>query len=156
MTDAQLVLDQWGADLAIAGGDLAIDQGLQTAVLVSLFSDARAAEDDELPVEAESRRGFWADSAEDRFGSKLWLLRRTVLSRETVNLAQDYAQQALRWLLDEGIAQAVRVVAEAAGGILHLSIEITRGTARRWDAIWKATEETDFAADGVRVQILTA
>jgi phage gp46-like protein len=61
------------ADLALAGGDLAADNGLTTSVILSLFCDRRAADDDVLPDDAVDlngrlvrqgagdRRGWWGD-----------------------------------------------------------------------------------------------
>ena len=64
------------ADLAVnASGALAEDDGLQTAVVLSLFLDARARPDDG----AEGHRRGWVGVAftpEDRVGSRLWLLKR--------------------------------------------------------------------------------
>ena len=48
------------ADMSLIGIDLATEEGLYTAVVISLFTDARADKDDELPAgENDSRRGWW-------------------------------------------------------------------------------------------------
>ncbi|MEG2173151.1 MAG: phage GP46 family protein, partial [Desulfovibrionaceae bacterium] len=44
-----------------ANGLSPLDDGLTRAVVISLFSDARALTDDILPDGSVSRRGFWAD-----------------------------------------------------------------------------------------------
>lgn len=44
-------------DYRIQGGSLVADAGLKTAVLISLFSDRRAATDDVLPTQGAGRRG---------------------------------------------------------------------------------------------------
>ena len=64
-------------DLCVVGADLLADGGLQTAVLVSLFSDRRVRED-ELQPGVSTRRGWWGDRLSDdndEIGSRLWLLR---------------------------------------------------------------------------------
>ncbi|WP_241085111.1 phage GP46 family protein [Candidatus Vondammii sp. HM_W22] len=49
-------------DLTTLDVDLAANDGLHSAVLVSLFTDRRAANDDLLPSSALDRRGWWADA----------------------------------------------------------------------------------------------
>ena len=67
------------ADLRVSGRDLLADDSLYTAVVISLFTDARARAEDELPPEldGEDRRGYWGDGLEgESVGSRLWLLAR--------------------------------------------------------------------------------
>ena len=113
--DAALVFDAAtvSADLGLTGGDLVAEEGLKTAVLLSLFTDRRAEEDDELPAEESDRRGWWGDlvppAPRDRIGSKLWLLTREKLTRDVQNRAREYAREALQWLIDDRVAQSVSV-----------------------------------------------
>ncbi len=60
-----------------ADDDFETDAGLETAVIISLFTDRRAGENDELPATETDRRGWWGNTlqdADDEIGSKLWLL----------------------------------------------------------------------------------
>jgi phage gp46-like protein len=105
------------ADMTLAGGDLATDEGVVTAVLVSLFSDARAEPGDAIPDGTSDPRGYWADNADPpmggvagrRLGSKLWLLSRAKQTDETLALAKGYAEAALQWMVDDGVATEVTV-----------------------------------------------
>lgn len=120
-----------GADYALGALGLAEDDGLETAVVLSLFTDRRAEEDDALPGGGDDRRGFWGDAwpdvPGDRIGSRLWLLHREKQTPAVLGRAQQYAREALTWLIDDGIASAVDVVASIPrGGILALEIGITR------------------------------
>lgn len=137
-------------DIALEGGDLVLDEGLVSAILVSLFSDAR------VPGQRpEDQRGFWGDAREDPIGSQLWLLERAKATQETAAAAADHARRALRWLVREGIAQDVRATASyIRQGFLALEIVIERGTARRWTALWEAFEdfEGEFTAGAVRLR----
>jgi phage gp46-like protein len=113
------------ADLALnATGALASDDALQTAVVLSLFLDARARPDDG----AEGHRRGWVGDAftpEDRVGSRLWLLKREKHTEETRRRAEDYANEALAWLVDAGLATSVSVTAAwVARGVLGLSVSI--------------------------------
>lgn len=80
--------------LSIKDGDLEGDEGLETAVVISLFTDQRVS-DDELPVEETSKRGWWADALseidQDKIGSKLWLLDRSKRTAETLRKFSDCA-----------------------------------------------------------------
>jgi len=54
--------DLMEGDLEVENGDLAHDGGLETAVLMSLFTDRRARDDDKLlDEEARDKKGWWGD-----------------------------------------------------------------------------------------------
>ena len=141
-------------DLALDGADPAVDDGLETAVVLSLFTDARALDGDPLPDPAMGRRGWWGDAyppadaagapaTGDRHGSRLWTLWREKQTEETRRRAETYAAEALAWMVADGIAARVDVAASWAGpGILALAVTITRpGSAPlsyRWAAAWAA------------------
>lgn len=90
---------------------------LVRAVVISLFTWRRANPDDPLP--AERRQGWWGDTfptaPRDRIGSRLWLLSRSKLLPETVQRGREYCQEALQWLVDDGVASRVEVEAERQG-----------------------------------------
>lgn len=131
-----------------AAGDenIQTDEGLNTAVLVSLFTRRLAANDDELtdPL-SEDRMGWWADPyadvTDDLIGSRLWLLRRSKTSQSTMNLAKTYIEEALQWLIDDGVAESITVEVERhAEGVLAFRVEILKPTdpASRWVGVWNA------------------
>ena len=152
---------QWnGADhrgdflLDDTGADLSSDKGLETAVIVSLFTD-RIADGEELPPNEKTKRGWWGDSIADvpgdRIGSKLWLLGREKELQEVAVRARQYAQEALEWLIDTKIASKVEVNSELLGnGILGLQIRISRQgktelTEYRYNYNWDAQEARKYA-----------
>jgi phage gp46-like protein len=112
--------------------DILTDPGLETAVIVSLFSDARAGEHDELPATETDRRGWWGgDFEETPFGSKLWLLGREKQMQSVVARAEEYAAAALAWMKRDRVALAVTVAGSIPRpGWLHLRIDITRPDGR--------------------------
>ena len=63
MSDLKLTWNGWGADATVEGHDLVFEDGMATAVILSLFLDARARADDALPDGGTARRGCWADTA---------------------------------------------------------------------------------------------
>lgn len=100
-------------DFKIVDGDLAADNGLETAVLISLFSDLYV-EPANLPESIEDPRGWWADSIsdppEDRIGSRLWIFERAKVTNEAAIGMRAAILEALAWLIDDGIAQTVNCV----------------------------------------------
>lgn len=118
-------------DLKVADGDLVMDDGLATAVAISLFTDRRVSEE-ELPAEETDRRGWWGDliseDLPDQIGSKLWLLKREKHTPETARRAKEYAEEALQWILDDNIAQSVSVSTEwISSGYLQIKVSIQKG-----------------------------
>ena len=89
------------------GGDIALDLGISSAVLCSLFADRRAELEDDLPASETDPRGWCLEPTDDRWGSRLWLLERGKATTETVALARTAALQALAWLIEDGIAETV-------------------------------------------------
>ncbi|CAP44777.1 phage GP46 family protein [Bordetella petrii] len=130
-------------DLLLDGGDLATDEGLTTAVVLSLFTDRRALPEDRLPDGATDRRGWWADAYNSRpHGSRLWLLCREKELDSVLRRAQQYAEEALAWLVEDQIARAVEVEAvHLRRGVLQLLIGIVRsdGTVlqRQYEYVWQ-------------------
>lgn len=109
---------QWGdseADIVLDGADLLLEDGLETAVIISLFCDARADASDVLPDLESGRRGWWgdlfADAENDHTGSKLWLLWREKRTQETLERARQYASEALAWMIEDGIAASIDIAA---------------------------------------------
>lgn len=114
---------------------------LDRAVIISLYTDARAGESDSLPGAPydTDRRGWWADAYAatpgDKIGSRLWLLARSKQTQNTLNRAAEYALEALAWLERDGIAKSVAVVAEnPRPGWLVISADVTApdGEVDRW------------------------
>ncbi|SOD42338.1 phage GP46 family protein [Nitrosovibrio sp. Nv4] len=136
-----------GADYALDALGLTSDDGLETAVILSLFTDRQAEPADIIPDGTTDQRGWWADAfadvPADKIGSRLWLLHREKQLQSVVNRAREYAQESLDWLVDDGVAKAVTVTAEVVRtGVLGLSIEIVRPDSTvakfRFDNFWKA------------------
>jgi phage gp46-like protein len=131
MSDLALIWDGHGCDLALDGDDLQLDDGLQTSILISLFSDRRARADDVLPGADGDRRGWWADAYPqiegDQIGSRLWLLSREKELAEPLRRAKEYAEEALAWLVADGIAARVEVITSVPRrGVLGLAVAVKR------------------------------
>lgn len=149
MSDIALVVKNGCFDLDILKGDLLRDEGLETAVAISLFTDKRV-NDEELPDLEKSKRGWWGDMFpeidQDKIGSRLWTLERAKRTQETLRLAEDYAREALQWLIDDGVVSSVSVVASFGSDVLsgawQLDISIVRpaGNDSRFSVVWNQQE----------------
>lgn len=137
-----------GAEWLLDGALLAEDDSMDTAVIISLFTDRQADADDKLPHSQTDWRGWWgdaylpalADGMTDNIGSRLWLLDGKRTPKNLV-LARQYAEEALDWMITDGVASAVSVAASyVRDAILRLDIDISRpgnsNFRRRYDVVW--------------------
>jgi phage gp46-like protein len=105
-----------------------VEISLQRAVEISLFTWRRANDSDR--ADDDERFGWWGDSypliANDRIGSRLWLLRRSKLTTDTIGAAVMYAQEALTWLIEDGHVLDVQVLTQRSGhSRLNLGVVLT-------------------------------
>ncbi|MEB0312149.1 phage GP46 family protein [Pseudomonas sp. 10B1] len=129
MSDISTVwnIDTGMGDWSVSGGALASGDDLETAVLISVFSDRLAGDDDVLPDGSTDRRGFWGDD-DVPLGSKLWLLDRSRLTTDVANTAKIYIEESLKWIIDDGVASSVKVTMSIAPPrTLGALVVITRG-----------------------------
>ena len=132
------------ADIAVENDDLKSEEGLRTAVVISLATDARA-KPEQTDQSSEDLRGYWADidPASPKTGSLLWTLTRSKQVPSTLRPMEKYAREALQWMVDDGIAKSVSVVAsDLRTGVWALDVTITKpdGTASnfRYGGEWDA------------------
>lgn len=116
-------------DLIIEDGDFKPTEGLETALLVSLFSDRRAYAD-EVP-DPLKRRGTIIDLVPeepgDKYGSGLWFYEQSRLSTEVRNGVRNEAEMSLQWTVADRLATFVQAEAtrEPANRLLNLNISLT-------------------------------
>ena len=135
------------ADLSADGNDLAFDAGIHTAVLLSLFTDRRAEDDDKPPSGDDTdRRGWWGDQFAvvegDRYGSRLWLLDREKITNELARRAEEYVREALAWMIEDRVAVSIDVEIETTTKDLLIRIMPNRPgkdpVFLRFAHVWKA------------------
>ena len=154
MSDFKLVWNNniLEGDFCFEDDDFIMDDGLQTSVLLSLFIDKKSEPNDELPNgNNNDLRGWFGELLtgveNDRWGSYLWKLERSKTTNEVLIRAKNYAEEALQWLIDDGIASSVTVIPEritqSSGDILLLNIDIFKPNGDveefRFDALWSNT-----------------
>ncbi|HGM5579294.1 TPA: phage GP46 family protein [Pseudomonas putida] len=103
------------------------ERAWQRAAVISLLTWRRAESDDRLD-DAE-RQGWWGDSfptvADDRIGSRLWLLRRRALDAATVRDAEAFARESLDWMLEDGRVIDVAVTVTRGPDRLNLAVALS-------------------------------
>lgn len=142
------------ADIEIESGDFKQANYLETAVLVSLFSNRRAT-DDELNTYArgiakpELNEGLWIDTYRSgiQYGSGFWLLARENKKQETLSRFESYSKEALKWVIDDGVAKFVDTEASFSGDQVYLVITITKENGEQFVATF------DFAWNELRINV---
>jgi len=148
MADAAMVMTENGGALVLSGFDLERDDGLETAVIISLFTDRRASAE-QIPVELpqDDLRGYWGDisnaTPSDQTGSLLWLLAREKQLPQVLSRAQQYCREALAWMVEDLVATRVEVTAQfVAQGWMLILVDIFRPTGSpvryRFNYEWSA------------------
>lgn len=134
-------------DFVIEGNEFASAGGFETAIPVSLFTDARAPA--ALVAEPQNRRGWIGNlmtaSTMRQLGSILWALDQTRITQETLNLARLEAQSAFQWMLDDGVALGVLIdLSRSSSGGITITIQITdtSNVVSRYQTLWRATNAT--------------
>lgn len=110
-------------------GDL-VDDSLQELITLSLFTWRRSLDADPVPVGA-SREGWFADAD---FGSRLYLLQRAKLTNQALVDARQYAEEALAWMVTEGILTRVTALATRRADGRGIELEIATTSPRGNDA----------------------
>lgn len=124
---------------------LGLEPTLQTAIVLSLFTDRRAGPDDVLPRGVADRRGWVGEAFVGNgqpWGSHLWLLSRGKSTDDKPAKARFACEEALQWMLDTGLASRIVVDAEWVPGTqaerLAIRPQIWQGqeAAPVYDVLW--------------------
>ena len=123
-------------DISILNGDLKECDDLDSAVIISLFTWARAAAgevDENAP-----RFGWFGDKIDadntDSIGSKLYLLKRKKITNQTIMDAREYIEQALHWMIEDGVATEINAEVERNASDVNrvdALVQIVRGDRSR-------------------------
>ena len=128
---------------------LAANAVLETAVILSLFTDRQCPADHPLAKWAGSdRRGYWGDyfleEGETPMGSLLWLLERAAMLPGIDKWAEAFALDALAPLITQGAVAATTAKASALPGgkgiTLAIGLYAQSGQqiyAREFDVLWR-------------------
>jgi phage gp46-like protein len=146
MSDIALQLIDNCFDVEIKDNDLTSDDGLETALAISLFTDKRVT-DEELPSGHRSKRGWWGDMFpdvdQDQIGSRLWTLDPEKTTTETLRRSEDFARECTNWMIEDGLADAINVLSEYnINKHLILNVDVVKpdGITSRFAVVWDAQE----------------
>ena len=100
-----------------------LEDTLQTAIILSIFTDKRAGIDDQLPLNETNRRGWVGNdfmppapgAARDDWGTLLWLCYIGKVTGDVLAFAEFTCREGLQWLVRDGIASRVSVTAQWVG-----------------------------------------
>ncbi len=129
------------ADLALdANGFISLGGGFEGPVTASLYSWARDPDVD--PSVTAQPFGWWAsqfsDDENDNYGSLLYTFRRERISNEVQSRLNTTLQNALQWMVTDGIARRVEVEVERFDTqVVAAKITVTRADGKTWDRIWE-------------------
>jgi len=102
-------------DLVIESGQIKFDDGLETPVFISAFSD-RFVELEALKAFETDSKGWWADlisePTDDFIGSRLWTIERAKTNSATALRIEDALKESMQWMIDDGIAESIVVSSE--------------------------------------------
>lgn len=107
--------------------DFATTDGLESAILVSLFSDRRA---DESEVSDPMQRRGWigdlvSDIPQDRYGSGLWLYEQRRLTDAISSGVRSEAVQSLDWMVEMGLVNYVDGAVTRTPSLRQLGLALT-------------------------------
>jgi phage gp46-like protein len=122
-------------------GDLVQDDGLETAILMSLFLNERATEE-QVP-QPFKRGGYLFVNITGMQFSHLWLVngRKT---QDKLNLGTEYCNTALQWLIDKGYATEVNTDASFTDEEIQLDIAISKPNGITDNYTYQLWLNTDF------------
>ena len=137
------VRDLGRGDWNLVGADLQSGNDLETAILISIFSDREANPDDIIPDGTNDPRGWIGDIDQPyKIGSRIWLLTRAKQTQETLSRANDYIAEALQWLIDDGVVAQFDITTEwTKPGLLGAKVLAYQGgisTPMNFSWAWKA------------------
>lgn len=144
MMDVALVPTEEGIDIQLNSdeSDLLNEPGLETAVIISIFSERRVTEE-ELPDGETDKRGWWGDLLSDvqgdQIGSKLWTKRRAKATIANKLAIKEALRNCLLWMIEDGLASSVEVDAsfpKPSEILLKVDIQRPSGKNERYALVW--------------------
>lgn len=111
-------------DISFKNGDFDLTGGLETSFMMTIFCQKR-----QDSIEDPRSRGGWIGNElnEDGFeqGSLIWTSYQEKLDDDTVNICQNYLEDAFQWYIDKGIAKEIDIVVEKDIDLQKLNAKIT-------------------------------
>jgi phage gp46-like protein len=146
ISDIKFTQDQYNRyDISASNGDLDLTQGFDSAILISLLTDARA---DKSQISRPEKRRGWVGNVMSivigrQLGSFLWLVDQRRLISQTVIDTVDYANKSLKWMIDDKVVKKIDISGEIIpkqGIALNVILTAFDGsTSNQYVKLWEAT-----------------
>lgn len=136
-------------DLVKVGVDYSHVDSIESACLIALFTDARA--DASLVDSPAGRRGWIGNILNDNgreLGGLLWTLDQSRITQDIINKAEDYANEAVGKLVEDGICKKIIAsVVTMATGQIDISIEFIDGSGNsgRFSVLWRGLNAANLS-----------
>ena len=132
-------------DLAIAeNGDFRTVENLNTAIDLSILTDARA--DESEVINPLRRRGWFGNVLSEveghEQGCKIWLVEQAKFTPDILSIIEDYAKQGLDWIERDEIGKIKSVVCEKVSETrarLSIQLEAQGEVYSRYYDLWSNT-----------------
>lgn len=123
-------------------GDIQTKDAFDAAIIVSLFTDARA--DESEITESHLRRGWSGneDTPGQQMGGTLWVYETSRDTEISMNDIRNAVERSLQWMVDQDIAQSIRVSGSVGLSYVKLDVWIYYSTSKvehRYFEIWRNT-----------------
>ena len=143
-TDVIIKQDTGGFyDIAFTdGGDIETAQSLDTAILMSILAEVRAAPS-EMP-ESHRRRGWIGNESTEgiEMGSKMWLFEQARITGSNLAELGVIINNGLKWLVEEDTAISTSVNAFYRNGTVQVEVILVRASSaveKRFFELWNNT-----------------
>jgi phage gp46-like protein len=149
MADILLNNDAGYHDISFTNGDFTLTNGMETALLMSIYCEKRASES-EIPA-PEMRRGWWGNTVlgfgNYEIGSKIWLLEQARKDNITLGLSRTYSADSLQWLIEDNLAKDVTVDSSFIAGGISIDVDIAISLNKTISSSYELWQNTNSFSD---------
>ncbi len=130
--DVKLIQDSTGLyDIDFDNGDFDLTDGLDTAIILSIFAEKRASKTQ--IIEPLLRRGHFTNEFSQvenyEVGSKQWLFSEQVPNSESnLTLLENTIRDGLQWMVQDGIISNSTVSASKSNATINIDVNLTGKT----------------------------
>jgi phage gp46-like protein len=128
MQDLKKVMNADGLfTLSLVNGDFEVIDGMETAVLVSLYTDARL---DESEVKTPLMRSGWIGNIMTQgrqLGGKLWKFENSPVTTSYLANAKEATQRSFDWMINDKVARSITAAIsaqKATNGMTNISHQV--------------------------------
>lgn len=133
--------------LSVKNNDLVPVEGMESAILVSLFTDQRL---DESQMDIPINRGGWFGNVltpNRELGSKLWAYENVRVSSGLMGNIRDCAKRSFDWMNKDNLTRKISVTVTPKGQQVHININLTaRGdkVGHDYAYLWRKTKKREY------------